>query len=278
MNFGRVIYTILMLITFSSSIVFNSCSDDSVTAPVVITPVPEPDMSSYFKIDSGYVTGANAYMVFYADDSLRTGYNPLYFVLHDSVTGKLITDAHITIAPLNHGHASPVENPDENAPDGIFKGAMVFTESFTDASLHWHLTFMVHNHQSAGEPEGEVEFSTPVILPNPNFFKSIVMPDSTALYLSNISPDTPVAGMNDFEFLISKNEPELYPPDGTYTIQMNPVFLPDGHTTTGNVTPVGNTNGHYTGKINFDQSGSWRVNLTISKNGHSYNTYFEMNY
>ncbi|MEZ4688792.1 MAG: hypothetical protein R3A12_00875 [Ignavibacteria bacterium] len=126
-----------------------------------------------------------------------------------------MTDAHITIQPLNHGNASPVENPDEDAPDGIFKGAMVFTQSFTDSPLHWHLTFTVHNHQAQGEPEGEIEFSTPVILPNPDFFKSIIMPDSTALYLSNITPYTPAAGLNNFEFLISKNEPQLYPPDGS---------------------------------------------------------------
>lgn len=275
MNLRRVKYTILLLLTLSSAIVFNSCSDDSVTAPNVTPAIPEPDMSAYMRIDSGYVTGANAFMVFYTDDSLRTGYNPFYFVLHDSMTGELITDAHIMISPLNHSHASPVENPEEETTDGIFRGAMVYTQSFTD---HWYITFMVHNHQSAGEPEGEVEFETPVILPNPNFFKSFTMSDSTALYLSNITPNTPVAGMNDFEFLINKNEPELYPPDGTYTIQVNPVFLADGHNTTGNVTPVGTSNGHYNGKINFDQSGAWRVNLTISKNGHSYSTYFDMSY
>ncbi|MBK8550535.1 MAG: hypothetical protein IPL53_05515 [Ignavibacteria bacterium] len=278
MNLRRVIYSILLLLTLSSAIVFNSCSDDSVTGPIVTPAIPEPDMTTYFKVDSGYVTGANCFLQLYADDSLRTGYNPFYFVLHDSITGELITDAHITILPINHGHAAPAENPDEDAPDGIFKGAMVFTQSFTDNPMHWHITFLIHNHQSPGEPEGEVEFSPPVILDNSNFFKSIVMPDSTALYLSNITPNTPVAGMNDFEFLINKNEPELYPPDGTYTIQMNPVFLSDGHTTTGNVAPVGSSNGHYSGKINFDQSGNWRVNLIISKNGHSYNTYFDMSY
>ncbi len=273
----KVIFSLFILIT-SFAFIFNSCSDDTVTSPIVITPVDEPDMSAYMKIDSGYAIGGRAFLSLYAEDSLRTGYNRLYFVLHDSLTGEVMTDAHITIEPLNHGHAAPVEDPDEDAPNGIFEGAMVFTESFTDDPAHWHLTFMVHNHGAPGEPEGEVEFSTPVILPNPEFFKSIVMPDSTALYLSNITPYTPVAGINDFEFIINKNEPELFPPDGSYSIVMNPVYLPDGHSTTGNETPVGSSNGHYTGKINFDQSGAWRINLIISKNGHSYATYFDMSY
>ncbi|MEZ4822219.1 MAG: hypothetical protein R2942_07250 [Ignavibacteria bacterium] len=38
------------------------------------------------------------------------------------------------------------------------------------------------------------------------------------------------------------------------------------------------SNGHYYGKINFDQSGAWRINLIISKNGHTYATYFDMSY
>ena len=227
MNYKNVIRLSIFILFSGLMFSFSSCSDDTVTAPPVTVVVPEPDMSSYMKIDSGYVLGASAYMNLYANDSLRTGYNPLYFVLHDSATGIVMTDAHITIQPLNHGHASPVENPDEDAPDGIFEGAMS---------------------------------------------------DSTALYLSNITPYTPVPGLNNFEFLISKNEPELYPPDGSYTIEMNPVYLADGHSTTGNVTPVGSANGHYNGKINFDQSGTWRINLMISKNGHSYSTYFDMSY
>lgn len=275
MKIRRVIFPFLLLTVFCSAILLNSCSDDSVTGPLI---VPDPDVSDFIFVNSGYVTGGDARIAFYADDSLHTGYNRLYFVLHDSVSGELITDAHIIIVPRNHGHSSPVENPEEEAPDGLFKGAMVFTESFTDNPLHWYIKFVVHNHQSAGEPEGEVEFSTPRILDNPNFFKSIIMPDSTALFISSIKPTNPLDGMNDFEFLINKNEPELFPPDGSYTIQMNPVYLTDGHTTTGNVTPTGSTNGHYNGKINLDQNGDWRINLIISKNGHSYSTYFDMSY
>ncbi|HMS63624.1 MAG TPA: hypothetical protein PKD83_00060 [Ignavibacteria bacterium] len=235
-------------------------------------------MSSYLAINSGYVEGAQAFLSLYADDSLRTGYNKLYFVLHDSLTGLVMSDAHITINPLNHGHAAPAENPDEDAPNGIFTGAIVYTQSFTDDPLHWHLTFTVHNHQATGEPEGEIEFETPVILANPEGFKSIIMPDSSALYLSYIAPEIPANGMNDFEFLINKNEPELYPPDGTYSVIVTPEFLSNGHTTTNNVNPAGQTDGHYTGKINLDQPGAWRIKLNLSKNGNSYDTYFDVSY
>lgn len=268
----------ILLIIVSSNFFLSSCSDDSNPSAPNVDIIPEPDMSAYLPVNEGYVIGASAYMNLYADDSLRTGYNKLYFVLHDSLTGAVMSDAHITISPLNHGNASPAENPDEDAPNGIFEGAMVFTESFSDSPLHWHLTFTVHNHQATGEPEGEIEISTPVILPNPEKFKSIIMPDSSALYLSFISPETPVTGLNDFEFLISKNEPQLYPPDGSYAVTVRPEYLSNGHTTENNVNPAGSSNGHYNGKINLDEPGAWRIKLNISKNGNSYDTYFDVNY
>lgn len=269
---------LFFLIIVSTNFYLSSCSDDSNPSAPIVTVIPEPDMSAYFHLDSGYVTGASAYLKLYADDSLRTGYNKLYFVLHDSATGVLMSDAHITIMPLNHGNASPVENPEEDAPNGIFEGAMVFTQAFSDNPLHWHLTISVHNHEAQGEPEGEIEFETPVILENPGKFKSITMPDSTALYLSFISPEAPVTGLNDFEFLISKNEPQLYPPDGSYTVTVRPEYLFNGHTTENNVNPAGSSNGHYNGKINLDVPGAWRIKLNIAKNGSSYDTYFDVNY
>ena len=59
---------------------------------------------------------------------------------------------------------------------------------------------------------------------------------------------------------------------------MNPVYLANGHTTTNNVAPTGGTDGHYKGRVNFDQSGAWRVNLKVMKNGHEYDTYFDVTY
>ncbi|MDZ4712572.1 MAG: hypothetical protein SGI89_09650 [bacterium] len=267
----RVITTLLILI---SAFVFNACKDDSnPSAP------PPANTANLIRLDSGYVLGAAAIASIYAEDSMHTGYNPVYFVLYDSVTLAVITDAHISFNPQNHGHSAPYENPPEIAVDGKFKGALVLTQSFTDAPMHWHINYSVHNHQAPGEPEGEGEYSPGRVRDNPDGFKSIVMPDSTKLYLSYITPNTPAAGMNDFEFIINKNEPEFFPHDGSYTIQMTPEFLADGHTTTGNVNPVGDmSNGHYKGKMNLDASGSWRIKLKVMKNTLSYDTYFDVSY
>ncbi|MEO8665719.1 MAG: hypothetical protein ABI462_09505 [Ignavibacteria bacterium] len=275
MKIRRVSSISLLLLLLTVTINFYSCSDDSVTQG------PEaPVTSTLIHLDSSYAIGGRALVSLYVEDSLHVGYNPVYVVLHDSVTGVLITDAHVEFDLLNHGHSTPVENPESNtAVDGKFKGAWILNASQAgDNPLHWHYTVMVHNHEAPGEPEGAAEFSEFVVKEDPDGFKSIIMPDSTALYLSYITPRTPVTGANSFEFLINKNEPELFPPDGTYTIEMTTEYLANGHTTTNNVNPVGNSIGHYNGTVNLDQNGAWRIKLKLIKNTLSYDTYFDITY
>lgn len=274
MTAGKNITGVFILTLFFITIIFNSCSDDSNPA------APSgPNTTGLFRLDSVFAIGGRASVSLYVEDSLHVGYNKIYIILYDSVTKALITNAHVEFDVLNHGHATPVENPPgEDAVDGKFIGAWILNAPQSDNVLHWHYQVMVHNHQAPGEPEGTAEFRDFVVKDNPDKFKSIIFPDSTALYLSYIAPKNPVTGLNNFEFLINKNEPELFPADGSYTIQMTPEFLANGHTTKGNVNPVGSEDGHYKGKVNFDMSGAWRVKLTLSKNSHSYDTYFDLSY
>ncbi len=84
-------------------------------------------------------------------------------------------------------------------------------------------------------------------------------------------------GMNDFEFIINRNE-EGYAADGSYTVEVSPQYISDGHTTANNVNPTGNSIGHYNGRVNFDMSGAWRINLHVMKNKMHYDTSFEVTY
>lgn len=272
----RIIYSIIILFFMNAGIFFlNSCSDDSNPN------APNPPVTvNLIKLDSNYALGASAMVVLYAEDSMHTGYNPVYIVLYDSATNNLITNSHVSFDPLNHGHSAPYENPSEDAVDGKFKGALVLTQAFTDNPVHWHIGIHIHNHYAPGEPEGELQYSPGRVRDESGKFKSIIMPDpdSTALYLSYIKPTTPATGLNDFSFLINKNEPELFPADGSYTVTVTPELISTGHTTSNNVNPVGSSDGHYTGKINLDQSGDWKLKLHIEKNGFYYDTYFNVSY
>lgn len=269
-------YSLIILFSvLCSGILFNSCADDSNPA------APNPPVTTQLIfLDTAYAEGARALVSLYVEDTLHLGYNTVYIVLHDSLTNQLITDAHVEFDIVNHGHNVPVENPASSiATDGKFIGAFILNATQSgDNVLHFHYHVMVHNHQAPGKPEGEASFGDFVVKDNPGKFKSIVMPDSTYLYLSYIKPKTPATGLNDFEFLINRNEPELFPPDGTYSIIVTPEYLSDLHTTANNVNPTGASNGHYTGKINLDRSGDWRIKLNVSKNGVSYDTSFELSY
>ncbi|MBS1518639.1 MAG: hypothetical protein JSS91_11185 [Bacteroidetes bacterium] len=277
MKYGLNYFKILLLLI---PVIFYSCSDDTVSTP----PAP-PNVQNLVFLDSTYALGGRAAVLFYAEDSLKVGYNKVYFVLYDSVTRNLMTDAHVEILPLNHGHYCPVENPDENAVENKFPGAIILTapqaadnNSNGYSVLHWHFTVMVHNHQAPGEPEGEAEFEGFTVRDNSDGFKSITMPDSTKLFLSYVSPKDPATGVNDFEFTIHRNEPELFPYESGYSIDMTPEFLADGHTTSGNVNPAHSSIGHYNGRLSLDQNGAWRIKLRLTKNSLWYDTYFDINY
>lgn len=274
MKIRRVLFTIFILTIFCTAILFNSCSDDSVT-----TAPPPPVVDALFPMGSEYAIGARALVTIYLEESLKVGYNNVYIVLNDSVTNATINDAHITFDNINHGSGYPVVDPPKLATDGKFKGAWILNASQSgDNNLHWHYHIHVHNHEAPGEPEGEAEFGDFVVRENPGKLQYITMPDSTKLYLSYIKPKNPASGINDFQFYVNRDEITQFPADGSYSITVNPVYISDGHTTTGNTNPTGNSTGYYDGRINLDRSGAWLINLTVAKNGISRDTFFELSY
>lgn len=268
MKLRRIIFTILILTFFCTPIFFNSCSDDTVT-----TPPPTPVVDELIFLDSQYAIGARALVSIYVEETLKVGYNNVYIILKDSLTRATIEDAHIQFKLTDHGVGTPVENPDEKAVNGKFKGAWILNEP--QDALHWRDSVFVHNH--GPDLEGAASFGGFRVKENPEGFKSITMPDSTKLYLSYIKPKTPVNGMNEFELLINRNEPG-YSPDGSLTVRVTPVYIPTGIPTINNVDPIGNSIGHYNGIINLNQSGAWRINMRVINSEGEHETYFEITY
>jgi hypothetical protein len=250
------------------------CSDDSIP----FTPVtPGANLTA---LDTAYAIGARANVFMFTDAMpLKTGYNKIYFVLYDSVTGTLITDAHIEMEPANHGTTLHVENPPQNAVNGVFEGAVIFDAAQTDNPRHVHFHVHVHNHQAPGEPEGEAEFSGLTIESNPaKFLKYYTLPDSTLYLFSYIKPKAPVTGQNDFEFLVSKKVNTAFTADGTFNVQVKPVLQPGITPSTGNTDPTASSDGHYKGRINLTSAGTWKVNLHFSNTVVTDSVYFELTY
>lgn len=263
----------LLIVTVSCIIFFQGCSDDSIPFNP-ITPG-----SNLTALDTAYAIGARANVFMYIDSPLKTGYNKVYFVLYDSVTGTLITDAHLEMAPANHGTTLHVENPPSLAVNGVFEGAVIFDAAQTDDPRHVHFHLHVHNHQAPGEPEGEAELSGFLITSDPaKFVKYYTLPDSTLYLFSYIKPKAPVTGLNDFEFIVSKKVNTAFVADGSFNVQVKPVLQPGITPTTGNTNPTASADGHYNGRINLTGAGIWKVNIHFSNSAVTDSTSFEISY
>jgi len=260
---------LFILCGFLLSVLFFSCKSD-----VVVDPVNPLD--GYIKLKEGYVTGASAKIEIWGTKNFFTGYNTLKVVLYDSLnlTSK-ITDAHISFTPvmtmgmgsMAMQHASPVENPDAIAVNGVFTGAVAFIMgSASDAT--WNLGVAVHNHKY--DKEGIANFEITVVNPVNSLltvFKSQTA-DSTKLVLALVQPSTPKVGLNEIEFTIHQMAGMMsFPADDSYAIEIDPKMPSMGHGSLNNVNPVNTGNGHYKGKVNFTMTGDWTINVVIKKNG-----------
>lgn len=240
------------------------------------------------KLNEGYASGAAAKIEIWGTRNYFAGYNKLVVVVTDSLNpSQKITDAHIHFEPemtmvmgmMTKVHAAPVENPDEEAIDGVFPGAVAFImPTVMDGS--WKLKVGLHNHLA--DKEGEAEFDISVDSPDPSLIKSFVSNsmDSTKLFVSLLEPEKPKVGINDIEFTVHSMETMMsFPAEDGYSLEITPEMPSMGHGSPNNVNPVSTGNGHYKGKVNFTMTGEWRINVNVLKDGSAVSNglYFEIN-
>jgi hypothetical protein len=270
-------YILGILFLFISISFLQGCKDDTVTAPSGRT----ADVSGLIKLNTVDAIGARANVSLYLEDSLHTGYNKVYAVLYDSLTGELIEDAHVIPQLTDHAIGGPVEGaPEEANSKGLFPFALVFlSPQAVDNVMHWNIKIGVHNHGATGEPYGVATFGSLHIKDYAGKFQEKGTPDG-ALYLSYINPKSPGTGLNDFEFLISKSSDTLnFATDTSLAITLKPVLLSNGTVSTGNINPVPSGDlRHYLGKINLPSAGTWRINMYMTKTGYSDSTYFDTSF
>jgi hypothetical protein len=255
--------------------VIASCKkEDSSTDQTTPTPITSngPDTSRLVRVGEGYIIGAAAKAVVYAEKPLFVGYNQLYFAMYDSGTATLLTQGHLEeLVPLmdmgGMTHGAPVESSEDiNTTTKLWNAAVVFVMPGTPGN--WSLNIGFHNHKVNKEGEGSVNVT--VANPATAVMKSVVIAadDSAKLFISLVQPTKPQSGLNDFEITLHKAESRVdYPAVNNYTVEINPEMVSMGHGSPNNVNPVLTANGHYKGKVNFTMTGLWRVHLKLFKNG-----------
>lgn len=245
-----------------------SCKDE-----VKVTAV-QP-LEGLIKLKDGYAAGAKVEI--WGKKNFFMGYNNLTIVLLDSANSKdTLKDAHVYFLPVmtmvqTMGmpmlHSCPVENPEEDAINGVFQGAVAFVMPSSTGNT-WKLGIKIHNHKNdkSATANLDVTVDTPTNSVMTSFIDSTA--NSSKLFLSILQPLSPKVGVNELEFTLHKKVGMMeWPADTTYTLEITPSMPSMGHGSPNNINPVHLKNGHYKGKVNFTMTGVWKIDVVVKRIG-----------
>src|SRR5688572_29303215 len=74
----------------------NNSDDQNNPTPTPTTPTTI-DTTKLVRVGQGYITGAAAKAVVYAEKALFVGYNKIYIAMYDSASKKLLEDGHLEV-------------------------------------------------------------------------------------------------------------------------------------------------------------------------------------
>ncbi len=237
-------------------ILFTACSKNSTD------PKEEEIPITYTKLSEGFDKATKVEV--YIEKTPFVGFNKLYVVLFDSLSGTRITDAQVTIAPLmdmqTMQHAAPFMNPASHlAVDGYFPASVVFIMSGM-----WQLDVSFHRHDNNVMGSVHYEFNVEAA----SLVKKIDGYNGTTYFVTLIEPEKWQVGMNDIEFCINYRVNMMsFPPADSLSLAMEPwmdMGGGSGHGSPNNVNPTHTAEGHYQGNINYTMSGVWDIFLDIS--------------
>lgn len=250
----KLFYTL----AFFAAVVLAACSKDE-------TPQPEPSPTEGLtKLTEGYAAGAAAKVEIYTKEtSLMAGYTTFYFALYDSVSGKRIEEAHISLTPMMDmgmmQHSAPYENPEEEAVNHLFPGSVTFIMSSMGGN--WTLKVNVHNHSNGKSGS----FTIPVTVGEPakaRVKSFTALHDGGKYFVALLNPSAPKVGINDMEIAIYKKATMMsFPADSSLSVLLTPEMPTMGHGSPNNINPAHTGKGHYKGKVNFTMTGLWRLHL-----------------
>lgn len=211
------------------------------------------------------------------NDTLMSGYNKIGFKVFENGNPK--TGGFVKFfAKMFHFtstsyHATPVEPQyNYNSSLGMFTGYLIMLMP-SDTSSRWYGYYNYNNEFSIDSVNFDVGWDQ-----NTKFKIFTDLGAQLSYLITMTSLKSPVKGYNDFSCTLHES------PDFNYFTQVNTAAMyltvtldSLSHTSGGNVNPVYVGNGIYTGRVNFDYSGGWKVydsiyynNRCITQNGTPY--------
>jgi hypothetical protein len=205
-------------------------------------------------------------------DSLTTGYNKVYFKVWDGSnelnTGYIKFFPKMWMTPT-YAHSTPVSDSFKYEYSiNYFKGYAIFNMPTSPPDVIWW-GFITYKR---AQNDSIVFDSTAMYTSYHREKQWRFFYDSTSQYtymLTLLEPWSPKTGLNNFHVMLHETDAQLY-----YHKQINnaEMFLrvyelTHDSVSSGNVSPSGNSDGIYRGKINLPYSSEWKITDTIKYNG-----------
>jgi hypothetical protein len=224
-----------------------------------------------------YESNQSKYVIkVYSADSLRVGYNDIYFAIEKFSNGKHVKDFSISdITPTmtmgsmnNMQHSTPTGRVEQIDGVPVYHSWLSFLmPTNTGSNNAWSLSFSYQIRDSAGtisnQPLYVKDLSTGL-----SYLKSFKYNGDT-YFLSLVNPKNFVTGVNTIKVYISKKSSVITTPyalaSEQFTIEITPT-MPDmgNHTSPNNEALTLSTDSStYTGKINFTMTGLWNIHLVV---------------
>ena len=240
-------YTIIICI----AILFYSCGDNPIT-------INNPS-DAYLKV----ITAQNGNLRFEvwsaSGDSLMSGYNRIGFKVFQNNQPKSDGFVKFTAKMYHTGgsglHGTPVESSySYNQPLEMFTGYIIMLMP-SDTTSNWYGFYNYNNQLYIDSARFDVGWN------QLTKFKIFVDLNTTLKYLITvIEPLNPARNMNNFKCLLHESTDFIYFTQvNTAQMYIKPKLDSLNHISTGNVNPVYTGDGIYSGELNFDYPGLWKV-------------------
>jgi hypothetical protein len=205
----------------------------------------------------------------FSPDTLQTGFTTMLVQLTDSASGKVIETASVQIQPVLRLALRDTPTPLQAASTAAVKNFKQMRFSCDVLLLE----------------EGNYEFFVRFSVQGKNDSLSVVAPvreswrvvqargsDQTPYFLTFAEPQRPRVGVQDFSVFVHRLDASMsassgvsYTPVSGLQLEHEPTMPSMGHGSEGNVVPAYRTNGRYDGKISFNMTGDWRIDITAKQ-------------
>jgi hypothetical protein len=202
--------------------------------------------------------------LFMPSDTLQTGFTTMLVQLTDSASDKTLETGSVQILPVLrsavHDRSTPVQSASTNAVKNFdrmrFPCDVLLLER---GNYELRARFSVQGKTDSVSVLVPVRESWRVVKAQGN--------DQASYFLTFAEPQRPRVGVQDFSLFVHRLDTRnnVYLSVSNLALDHEPTMPSMGHGSEGNVAPVYRANGRYDGKISFNMTGDWRIDIAAKQ-------------